>query len=781
MVLAAGDLATFRLGPHDGEQGLPSLDRAEAGRLWHGRLAQTARETFGEAARFEVAVDAAWVHERWTLRVQGRVDQLVPVPEGWLIREIKTVLRPLPTDPADLRADYPEYFRQLAAYGVLAPGWLEGASEPQGGELLFVSPDDGMTQGVLATPEELRASFEQQVATLTEYLESRRLSRLRRRELPFHDPFASWREGQEEARAGLEFLSARGGPIFFEAPTGFGKTAVALSFALTRMHEGKADRIIYLSAKKTGQTPVLDALRRMLPERGGARVVRFLDKQSCARVCPHADCDGRERCRLMAEERWERARPDPEGWFEGPFLSMARVIAEADATELCPWELQRVALAFAEVWIGDLNYLFSPRAGLVFRGTPDFSPHGTEVILDEGHNLPERVADLFSCLLRAKACEALAIRLSYARAGERLVLAAEDLAAVLEAVEPCERLDEGLVARVAEAVARVAAYVGGLAMEGARLGAETLEGLWAIWDANQVLARVEAPAAQGMEFLAWARERGELRVTCLEAPRAIAPVLREFPVSVTMSATLQPLDSLRRACGLETNEGLDMTGDASWRQGAYAVAVDARVDTRYRARGRSCETTAQTLEHIVRQVGGPVAVFFSSYAYAELVNAAIARSGSLLRVAVQPRETDASEREFFIEEALLTADVLLLVLGSHFAEGIDLLGGRVTEAVVVGPALPEVNAAQQAKLEARAHLPREAAFREVYAIPGMRKVNQALGRLVRGPGQRARVLLQGRRFTEPMYQDLLMPEYRGGPIIGSENDLLRWLEEVRFS
>ena len=109
--------------------------------------------------------------------------------------------------------------------------------------------------------------------------------------------------------------------------------------------------------------------------------------------------------------------------------------------------------------------------------------------------------------------------------------------------------------------------------------------------------------------------------------------------------------------------------------------------------------------------------------------------------ALQPRRSELSAQNAWLDGALGEGRALFLVLGSGFAEGIDLLGGRVAHAMVVGPALPEVNPVQKARLAAFAHLGRDAAFDRVYRIPGMQKVNQALGRLVRAPGQSARVLL----------------------------------------
>ena len=95
--------------------------------------------------------------------------------------------------------------------------------------------------------------------------------------------------------------------------------------------------------------------------------------------------------------------------------------------------------------------------------------------------------------------------------------------------------------------------------------------------------------------------------------------------------------------------------------------------------------------------------------------------------------------------------------------------------MVVGPALPEVNAVQKARLAALNGLDRDAAFRRVYQIPGLQKVNQGLGRLVRAPGHRAKVLLHCRRFAEPSYASLLAADYQMFTEVGSESDLRGWL------
>ncbi len=263
-----------------------------------------------------------------------------------------------------------------------------------------------------------------------------------------------------------------------------------------------------------------------------------------------------------------------------------------------------------------------------------------------------------------------------------------------------------------------------------------------------------------------------------------------------------------------------LRADTPWRRGAYRVAIDTRVDTRWERRTHHFESTAATVAQLCAASGvgsapaqsairipqsainpstvdrppptvdgppstvdrppstvhhPPVAVFFPSYAYAEAVAETCAASHPALRIAQQPRGLDLAAQTAFIEAALAAHDALFLVLGTGYTEGIDLLGGRITHAMVVGPALPEVNAVQRAKLAHANAKSRGAAFRLVYQVPGMQKVNQALGRLVRAPGHRATVVLHCRRFSESSYRELLDPELRSAPVLDSDELLAAWL------
>ena len=526
----------------------------------------------------------------------------------------------------------------------------------------------------------------------------------------------------------------------------------------------------------------------------------------------------RESCTYLdrLEERWPASGLSRFYRFENHARDLDTLRAAGRDARICPYEITRAALAFNDVWIGDYNYVFAPRNRTLFYNQPGFDPARTLLILDEAHNLPSRVADAHSHTARANDASALLAELDHVNAATPLVRAWESWTQLLLALSPVDALDSALEADVADTLAKIAEFLCDLPLDYAALGPQFSDQLWQTQQLGEWLADSR------LKKLLWCPRPGELAFTCIDAADAIGATLREYGGVVLASATLTPTDAFAQSCGFGfagresqigdrssqigkdastshfqssfrtpelPNSGSDpsisdlrspicafaqVTAHTPWRDGAYDVAVDARVDTTFQHRSSYFATTAATIAALQAAANGPVAVFFPSYAYAESVARELERAAPL-RVAQQPRLHDLAAQTAWVEQSLAFTDALFLVLGSSFAESIDALGGRVTHAMVVGPALPEVNAIQRARLAEFSALGREAAFRRVYQIPGMTKVNQALGRLVRAPGQRARVILHCRRFLEPAYASLLARDYQFGANVLTDADLATWL------
>lgn len=762
--LSVGELASFRTGPTSGSGTRTGRWRAEAGQQWHteARLRLEAAPPTETRLLFEQAVAGVRRVGDWTVHLQGRVDQILVSPEGVLVREVKTVSLPLPAEPEALAQTYPDHAGQLASYLCL----LDAAYPTQArrGELLYIELESGLSQ-VVPLSEPAEALFQALLERLVGFVQSRWQSRKSWAASPWVPVFPVLREGQAEAAAALAQAGHSSAHLFFEAPTGFGKTGLALEYALRGLREHRWERVVYLSSKSTGQVPVLEHLSRMVTP-GGLTYLQMRSREE-HRLPEHEQ-------RLWADpaSRWTELGLDARQLLQQGTLPLAEVLALGESTGIEPYALSRALLPYADIWVGDLNYVFSPWHRSVFFDQPGFDPSRTLLIVDEAHNLPSRVADLWSPSWRLDNLRALRAGLAWSRFPRRLEVALEALEELLENVRPAERLDPDFEAdwrRRLDAFAEALAY-GWLDPE--QLAPEVLEGLWELADSRLPWQQA------GLETLFWSPQARSLSLSCLEAGPLIRASLLGFGQSLLMSATLQPLDSLSSALGLRPREYAFVLGEAPWRADAYRVAVDTRVDTRYQERDRSIHTTARTVCALASGAADPIVVFFPSYRYAATVAEACAFQDPGLRIAQQPRGLDLQGQQAFVEEALDQMHALFLVLGSGFSEGIDSLGGRVRRALVVGPALPEVNARQKARLEARRHLGRAQAFREVYQIPGLLRINQALGRLVRGPGQSASVLLHCRRFAEADYQSLLAPEYQTGEWVETDGDLEAWLREL---
>jgi Rad3-related DNA helicase len=851
--LSVGELADFQIGPRETGDGQQGLWRAQLGTHWHQQL-RTQMGAENAAALFEIPLSGEVFHRGWRLTLNGRIDQLIPpalvsseslrITPAARLREIKTVLRPLPAPEEELRAEYPSYFAQLATYLALARLQAPihpslGAQTPVHGELVFVEAGSGIVQSIPVTAAEEQL-FTVQLERVVEFLDLQLQARERLRNLRFAPAFAQLRPGQETIQEDLRAALEQHPIVLLEAPTGFGKTGALLEAALGQMRAGRFSRLLYLTSKSTGQIQVIHQLTSMAQQVGvtpdsetltmrigtGLAIWHVRNRREhCVNTTFHCV---RENCRYLhdLESRWKASDLSRFHLFENENRSIDALRAAGESALICPYEITRTALAFQDVWVGDYNYVFSPSSRGLFADQPGYDPAQTLLIVDEAHNLPSRVADAYSHAFRAEDAALVTEVLYRTRAMSGLLNVWEQWSHFLHSLPVCDSLDLNQEDDARHLLDLICKQLMSTALDYSEFGAEASEQLWRLPSFQQDLT-LDLPR------LWWSPRKGELSITCLDAAKPIGETLRQFGSAILASATLGPAETFVENCGLELDRETVATNRAEspgrfgklnkrdttklfknlstganlleadrqrtskeatfvraatpWRDHAYHVAVDARVDTTFQNRGRFYGVTAETIEKLSTSAqrrfiptgtaSACVAVFFSSYQYAEAIVRALADRDSTLRVNLQPRLSDLNEQRAWIEESLVLSDAIFLVLGSSFAEGIDVLGGRIETAMVVGPALPEVNAIQRARIAALEGSSRDAAFQRIYRVPGLQKVNQALGRLVRAPGQHARVLLHCRRFADPAYAALLAPEYQFGQEIDNDFALAHWLDE----
>ncbi|HWA85508.1 MAG TPA: helicase, partial [Opitutus sp.] len=764
--LSVGEFAAFAIGPRDAGAGAAAgVWRAQLGTHWHNELrARTLAES--PAAEFEIPITGRLVHHGWTLVLTGRIDQLLrphdrtaapgrlvsaETPAGkchvirdtsqaTILREIKTVTRPLPADEAELRADYPEYFAQLATYLALARlGALGSQLSTLSPQLVFVETDSGLSQTVALSPAD-DAFLEIQLARVAEFLDLRLRARERLRHLRYRPAFAAPRPGQETTQAELTALFARHPLVFFEAPTGFGKTGVLLEFALGQLHSGHFDRALYLTSKSTGQLQVVRTLAAMTtpspcaaveseklkgkspatnPASASSELSAFNSQLSTARpsralavwqvrakaehCVNHTFHCVRENCLYLdqLETRWPASGLARFYLDERHPRDLDTLRAAGRDARICPYEITRAALAFNDVWIGDYNYVFAPRNRGLFFEQPGFDPARTLLLLDEAHNLPSRVADAYSHAFTAADAYAVRDELHRLHALAPLVTAWDHWCHFLQHLPKTGALPAADEDDARHLLAELARLIATTPLDYAALAPGAADLLWQIPSISEALSS-QVPALNSrlstLNYLFWSPRAAELSLTCLDAAPAIGATLREFGGAVFASATLSPTDAFAAACGLDVlplsqsstldsqpppapdrlgtltkratkklytqltsaadllrvEEARDaaspahLRAETPWRDSAYDIAVDVRVDTTFQHRSQSYTVTAATIAALcaAARTSAPspssllpsphpatpcVAVFFPSYAYAETIARELAAlSGSRL-------------------------------------------------------------------------------------------------------------------------------------------------------
>lgn len=768
--MSVGEFARFSLVSSMSTSAPNALLRAQAGQAWHSKIQEELELTPSEPK---------WVNERsikgtikwmsWTLKLQGRIDQCAEDSESITIREIKTTTKALPLDALEIETQTPEHLLQVLAYRELFIRKPDFNARKFTLELLYVNISSGERQ-IHSLSEKAESLLADQFTKLHEYLEAKRERILSLRDLTHKPAYEIPRPGQETIQEELQEAIALSKFTCLVAPTGYGKTGVAWEASLKRLANGDVDRVIYLTSKTTGQIEATQRLQALLEDTDSVSFWNIRNKKEhCINGefrCSPASCSYLHRLK----QKWDAKGLQRLYLFSNDNIEIDDIRSEGRREEICPYELMRAGIGFRDIWIGDYNYLFSPQATKLFSDQNDYDPKRTFLIIDEVHNLASRVRSLYSLDLDSSFIQNTLLEFQLQRNTARIQVHTTILYQETRDIEKGQSLGPYALEKILESIDSLAKIIAEEYIDYESLTPETNAFLWSITSFSQYRKKFE------IKLAGWAPSDGIVSLSCLDAAQAIQKTLAPFSHTLFLTATLPPFDMFCQSIGGGTtkkNTPQLLTPPAPWRDNAYDVAVDLRIDTRLKHRRESTPILAETIVRLIDS-HGPIAVFFPSYAYANAVKDVIDSTNPFARIETQTNYGSLEERRAFIESGFMLNDALFLVLGSSYSEGIDLLGGKLKMAVIVSPALPEVNPLRSAEMSQYPN-DRSLAFERVYLQPGLQKVNQALGRLVRAPGQTVKVLLACSRFAEPNTQQLLDPPYQKGQWIMEDEDLDQWL------
>jgi len=716
----------------------------------------------GADYRAEVALSGSYQ----SLRVRGRADGYDPAQQR--IDEVKTFKGRLDRQPASHRH---LHWAQAKVYG-----WLLCEQEQLAHiDVALVYLDVGTQQETVFTERcsaaDLRQHFEAQCQRFIAWAEQQVAHRVARdaalTTLAF--PFGDFRTGQRPLAEAVYKTAVAGRCLLAQAPTGIGKTMGTLFPLLKAAPAQRIDKVFFLAAKTSGRQMALDALAR-LSDSAPAPPLRVLELVARDKACEHPDkaCHG-ESCPLARGfyDRLPAARAaavaPASADKPAPVLQQARVRDVALQHDVCPYYLSQELARWADVVVGDYNYYFD--LGGLLHGLAQANQWRTALLVDEAHNLVERGRKMFTAELHPAALAQA--RSSPTAAQHAPVKKALDKVrrawVALDKAHPApytvlETFPDKLLASLQQCTTTLTEHFTDhptepdSALQTFYFDALHLQRMADLLDAHSMMDITQASAARHQR----AFKPGD-SVVCIRnvvpAP-FLQPRLQAAHNSTLFSATLQPARYYADLLGLpDDHVWVDVESPFAAQQ--LQVQVARHISTRYPHRAASLAPIAALMAQQFRARPGNYLAFFSSYDYLQQAAALFAQQHPDVPHWCQSRRMlEGEQRDFLARFTDSSNGIAFAVLGGAFAEGIDLPGKRLIGAFLATLGLPQVNPVNE-QIRGRMQALFGAGYDYTYLYPGLQKVVQAAGRVIRTPSDEGVVHLMDDRFAQAQVRALL--------------------------
>jgi DNA excision repair protein ERCC-2 len=692
--------------------------------------------------------------------VSGRVDGISydAEAESLCIEEIKTVRVEVEEIPSPVLE---EYWLQAALYGHLVLMETDHDTVQLRLVLYHLDRDEETLLTRIKCREELTQTFTESIF-FYEKLYQDQQAWLQVRELSLSDldfPYPEYRVGQRDMAVAVYRAAGEGSQLVLQAPTGIGKTMATLYPAIRSLEPGRTARVFYLSARSSTQMLARQAVSDL--EAQGARL-RSVTLTAKDKVCltPGAPCHP-DHCQY-ARGYYDRLHSSLDEMLESTeHFDRDAIHKAAEAHQLCPFELSLDLASRCDVIISDYNYVFDPVVHL--RRFFDTGETDSVGLIDEAHNLVDRGREMFSASINRSDYLALARATKDRKPAIRKI--AQKVSRAIIAFRKTGQAtyetngfiaDDQLPVNVMNAMQ---SFCAGAELELRIESAVTEEwrsSLLSLYFDTLRFLRTAEGFDQDYRVLLTPQGRQErLRLYCVDPSRQLRDGFERLHAAICFSATMHPRRYFERMFGVNDTADwyrLPTPFDPS----RFGVHIAGFVDTSYRGRNDSLGMLTELIARILRSRSGNYLVFFPSHEYMNRVLEQFGERFPEFDTIAQTRDMDEDSREAFIARFDAGPICGFAVMGGIFSEGIDLKGHRLIGAIVVGVGLPQIGVERDM---VKNFFP-ESGFEFAYQYPGIIKVLQTAGRVIRDEDDQGILCLVDRRYLERRYQALLPEEWQ---------------------
>ncbi|MVW80579.1 ATP-dependent DNA helicase [Bordetella sp. 02P26C-1] len=609
----------------------------------------------------------------------------------------------------------------------------------------------------------LQAFYETQCACFMAWAESEQAHRQARddalAQLQF--PMGQFRAGQRELAVAVYRSAREGRCLLAQASTGIGKTLGTLFPLLKAAPDTGIDKVFFLAAKNAGKALAHLALAQINDAPVSPRL-RVLDLQAREKVCEYPDraCHG-ESCPL-AQGFYDRLPAARAAALSAQRMDSEALRAVALEHRVCPYYLSQELARWADVVVGDYNYYYDANAML--HAYTQANQWRVAVLVDEAHNLVDRARQMYTGKLSQRA-----LKLARQAAPKALRRSLDGLARSwstlnrkqAEHYQVYESVPAGVLAALQKAIATIGDHMGQTPLP------QNDPLLQFYFEALQFMRLAEQFGSHAMFDVTQdpPGRRDTLSSTLCVRNVVPAPYLAAryagAHVSVLFSATLNPQQYYRDTLGLPANTGWIEVA-APFKSDQLAVRVVGNVSTRYRDRGASLTPIVELIAAQYARQPGNYLSFFSSFDYLEQVCALLAQRYPDIPLWKQVPGMDEAGRAAFLGRFTETGSgVGFAVLGGAFSEAVDLPGKRLIGAFIATLGLPQFNpVTEQMRVAMDKLYGANVGYDYTYLYPGLQKVVQAAGRVIRGEDDTGSVYLIDDRYRRGKVRALLPSWWR---------------------
>ena len=694
----------------------------------------------------EVALEG----EYQQLKVRGRADGYDP--DSNRLEEVKTYRGDLAAQPANHRQ---LHWAQVKVYGWLMCQKL-GLSEIDLALVYFDIVVEGETVlNQRFDAPDLEQFFKQQCALFLDWARQEMQHRAARnagaQSLAF--PHADFRTGQRTLAESVYKAVCTGRCLMAQAPTGIGKTIGTIFPQLKALAPQQLDKVFFLTAKTPGRKLALDAAQ-VLYDSSPELSLRVLELVARDKACEHLDkaCHG-DSCPL-AKGFYDRLPAARQAASQVRLLDQRSLRNVALAHQVCPYYLSQEMARWSDLIVADYNYYFD--FGAMLFGLAQLNQWQVSVLVDEAHNLVERARSMYSASL-----DQYSLKTVRDSAPEALK-------------KPLQRLNREWNALHKDQLAPYQAY--------AAKPDKLLQALSLCTSAMGDYFNDHPDALTGdlqafyFDALQWAkvaelfnehfifditkrsftakRSSSTLCLRNVVPAEFIRPRLTAARSSVLFSATLSPRHYYADLLGLPADTAwVDV--ESPFKAEQLQVSIVERISTRFVHRQASLEPIVALIAQQFAAQPGNYLAFFSSFDYLQQVAQLLAERHPQIALWLQSRGMAEAERQAFLDQFTPHSQGIgFAVLGGAFGEGIDLPGARLIGAFIATLGLPQLNPVNE-QMKQRMGAIFGAGYDYTYLYPGIQKVVQAAGRVIRSQQDRGVVMLIDDRFGEQRVRQLL--------------------------